>query len=82
MDALYFVEYRLVIVCSNEEEEMSHFISKLHLFRRPFIPRSDPKDYRNYLIAKFTQHSRDFGQSTTVIPASLVDYEKYVNIKA
>ena len=62
-----------MIICSNEEEEKSHFISKLHHFRRPFIPRIDLQEYRNFLAIHFTGQTQSTGTS-----ASCVDFEQYV----
>ena len=71
-------EYRLVIVSSNEEEEMSHFISKLHLYRRPFIPRNDLNEFKHYLASKLTRQVQECeNQQVAVTSASVVDHEKY-----
>ena len=69
------LDYRLVIICSNEEEEKSHFISKLHLYRRPFIPKSDIQEYKKYLAIHFTHQTREQGN---FFPASVMDFEQYV----
>ena len=69
----FLIDYRLVIISSNEEEEKSHFISKLHLYKRPFLSRSNIAEIRDYLAAKLTipiQDMEDFGS------ASVVDYDK------
>lgn len=70
--ARLYVDYRLVLICSNEDEEMSHFISKLHLSRRVFMPQSGVGQitYKSYLASKFTVGGD--------CPASTVDHEKYV----
>jgi hypothetical protein len=80
---LYYVGYRLVIICSNEEEEKSHIISKLHSCRRPFSQICDTKQCRSYLKAHFTGQVESLSPSTSqmqLITASSVDYEKYVHI--
>ena len=38
-------EYNLVIVCSSCEEDKSPMISKLHLYRRPYVASTDPAKY-------------------------------------
>ena len=74
--------YRLVIICSNEEEEKSHFISKLHLSRRPFIPRKDFEEYKKYLSIHYTNQAVDADDYTsqyfTGNAASSVDPEQLV----
>ena len=69
-----------MIVCSNEEEEKSYLISKLHVFRRPFVPANDLQDYKKYLAIHFThraqEHENEF--SSQDIAASSVDPEQYV----
>ena len=71
-----------MIICSNEGEEKSHFISKLHLFKRHYVCPSDPQEYQNYLLTKFTRQSKKWNESTfrdeAPVPASVVDYEGYV----
>lgn len=62
-----------MIITSDEKEEMSHFISKLHLYRRPFMTRIDNNDFRNYLAIKLTQQAQG-----DAVPASVVDYQKFV----
>lgn len=71
----FFLDYRLVIICSNEEEEMSHFISKLHPFRRHFI--SDPQEYEKYLASKciYIQPVVE-DRDTTISSASMVDKDQ------
>ena len=71
-------EYRLVIVSSNEEEEMSHFISKLHLYRRPFIPLNDLNEFKHYLASKLTRQVQEC--EVAVTSASVIDHEKYICI--
>ena len=69
--------YRLVIICSNEQEEKSHFISKLYHFRRPYMPGIDKNDYRKYLYLHFTNRTQDFDfQADSCMAASSVDFEQ------
>lgn len=69
-----------MIICSNEDEERSHFIAKLHLFRKPFLPKCDLEEYRKYLAAKFTAQSEEIEDSTSQyglsIQAAVVDFER------
>ena len=69
-----------MIICSNEEEEKSHFISKLHLFRRHFVTRTDLQEYRRYLTEHFTSQIQIEESSTsqygTNTSASVVDHER------
>lgn len=68
------IAYRLVIISSNEDEEMSHFISKLHLCKRPFILRSDVKECRHYLASKLTRQVQECEDQG--LAASVIDFEK------
>ena len=70
-----FLGYRLVILYSNEEETKSHFISKLQLYRRPFIPQPNADSYQTYLAGHFSNPTDD-SLSTPPIAASMVDHEK------
>ena len=68
-----------MIICSNEEEDKSYFISKLHLYRRPFVFQTSTKELEDYLLDHFTKQvqkakkpSYDFTNM-----ASVVDSLKY-----
>ena len=78
----FIVEYRLVIICSNEEEELSYFISKLHIYKRAFVVPSIVQDYKDYLASKFIRSTQEVMDPSTqadgCIPASDVDSEWYV----
>ncbi len=69
-----------MIICSNEEEEKSHFISKLYHFRRPYVPRFDLEEYRKYLALHFTNSAQEIDepnfQADSCMAASSVDYEQ------
>lgn len=61
-----------MIICSNEEEEKSYLISKLHLYKRQFvhIPETDRLEFKKYLTNHFIKkHSRNV--------ASAVDFQGY-----
>lgn len=69
----FFPDYRLVIICSNEKEDMSHVISRLHKYKCHFMASQidDVEKYRKYFVNKFTAlHQSDD------LPASQVDHEK------
>ena len=80
ISTLYFsAEYRLVIVCSNEEEEKSHIISKLHSCRRPFAQKLDTDQCQRYLKAHFTGQVESLSASYSQLQpamASAVDHEQ------
>ncbi|XP_019853235.1 PREDICTED: E3 ubiquitin-protein ligase RNF213-like [Amphimedon queenslandica] len=63
-------EYKLVIVCSNEDQDKSHIVAKLQLHKRPFSLISKDADFHLYLSNHFTNKS-----SSTNILASVVDPE-------
>ena len=76
------IGYHLVIICSNEEEEKSHIISKLHTHRRPFAQIYDTDQCQRYLKAHFTGEVESLSCSPSqmqLVTASEVDYEKYVH---
>ena len=72
-----------MIICSNEEEEKSHIISKLHSCRQPFSQIFDDEQCQDYLKAHFTgkvESLSSFTSQMQLVTASDVDYEKYINI--
>ena len=73
---LFFVGYRLVVVCSKEGEDKSHIVSKLLLHKRSIILKHDDK-CQSYLRGHFIQA----GGSTQAMNAAIVDLEKWVNFK-
>lgn len=69
-----------MIICSNEEEEKSYFISKLHVHKRPYVFQTSSKEFEDYLICHFTkqvQKTKKPLHDVTNI-ASVVDSMKYV----
>ena len=72
-------EYNLVIVCSSCEEDKSPMISKLHLYRRPYVVSSNPAEYRRYLESHFINEEQPLYQqvremaSIPHLSASVVD---------
>lgn len=76
------VEYHIVIICSNEEEEKSYLISKLYLYERPYVQTREIslKDFKDYLIIHFTKQVKKAKNNSSFYEclASTVDFEKYV----
>jgi hypothetical protein len=69
----------LVIICSNEEEEKSHIISKLHSCRRPFAQKLDTDQCQGYLKAHFTgqvESLSSYSSQMQPVMASAVDHEQ------
>ena len=71
--------YRVVIVCSNHDEDKSHIVSKLEIYRKQFVIPNDD-GYRDYLKHHFTvsmdgvEHPTH--QQGVLINASAVDPDK------
>lgn len=65
-----------MIICSNEEEEKSYLISKLHVHKRPYV-QTGLKDFKDYLTIHFTKQrlKPSFHDASSL--ASAVDFEKY-----
>ena len=76
-----FTDYKLVIVCSSEDEDKSHMVSKLLPYKKLFSGILRPVgDFVKYLKDKFISwpeeaHKRSLGKT---LVASMVDPEKYV----
>ena len=45
--------YRLVVICSKEDEQKSRIISRLHLHKRPVEPMLSESQGRKYLKGHF-----------------------------
>ena len=75
-------DYRLVVICSKEDEDKSHIISRLHTFRRPVVPKLDERGCREYLKAHFTVPTDVEGssQAATQCAAAVVDPDKLVAV--
>ncbi len=65
-----------MIICSNEEEDKSHFISKLYHFRRPFVPKISLQEFKDYLAIHFFRTTHDIDETTIEDTASSVDFEQ------
>ena len=64
-----------MIVCSKEYEEKSQMITRLHLYRRPDVPKVDETDYMEYLLSHFKARAEQ-----SLAMASMVDPEMFVLI--
>ena len=75
-------DYRLVIICSNEDEDKSHIISRLSPHKKHFTGLHNIAKYREYLKIRFTGtmplQSQTLRFATQGIHASIVDLEEYV----
>ena len=52
-------EYRVVVVCSLEDEERAHVVSKLHQYHREYRPLPPTTEIAAYLNAHFVTTIRD-----------------------
>ena len=68
---VHATDYRLVIICSSEDEEKSHIIAKLHLHRRPYTSLLPDTSCAEYL-------RNHFCSSTGLDSASATDKDKLV----
>ena len=72
-------EYKLVIVCSNEDQDKSHMVSKLQLYLRLYAGSlKSIHEFQEYLKLQFIKwperaHKRELGRK---VVASVVDLEK------
>ena len=75
---LFTIDYRLVIICSNEDEDKSHIISRLNAHRKHFTALHDVGKFREYLKTHFTGATKPTHQSivTQGVSASMVDCRK------
>ncbi|XP_071137099.1 E3 ubiquitin-protein ligase rnf213-alpha-like [Mytilus edulis] len=63
--------YRLVVICSSENEDRSRIVAALDKYRRPQLP-TDGATIRKYLLTKLKIDR----SSTGIRPASAVDFER------
>lgn len=68
-------DYKIVIICSSEEEEKSHLISKLHFYRRPYPAMLPDTKFAEYLMGHFKRWPMSMGLGRT-LAASTVDPDK------
>ena len=81
---LCFTDYRLVVICSKEDEEKSHIIYQLHNFERPEVPKLDERRCKEYLKTHFTLLPANIKASFQAVPtgcaATVVDPDKLVTL--
>ena len=74
-------DYKLVIVCSNEDQDKSHMVSKLQLYSKPYAGSLKPiHEFQEYLKTQFIRwpesaHKRELGRK---VVASVVDLQRLV----
>ena len=71
-----------MVICSNQDEEKSHIISKLHLYRRPYTVPSEITKYQQYLQQHFVSegdHDHQTRADSHSMVASGVDRERCVH---
>ena len=73
---LFLSDYRIVIICSSEEEGKSHVISKLQLFRRPYSAMQPNTSFASYLLRHFIRWPEALYQKGRAVVASVVDPDK------
>ena len=70
--------YRLAIICCDDDGK-SHFVSKLHLYRKPYAAVEDVSQYQNYLKRHFVYSAQSasitFSKNVRVL-ASDTDFEE------
>ena len=64
------IGYRVVVICSLEDEERAHVVSKLHQYRREYSPLPPSTEIANFLKRHFVAVHHD--------SAATVDPEKYI----
>ena len=53
MGIFLYIGYRVVIICSLEDEERAHVVSKLHQYRREYPPLPSNTEIAAYLNKHF-----------------------------
>ena len=66
---LFTTGYRVVVICSLEDEERAHVVSKLHQYRREYPPLPPSTEIAAYLKQHFVAVNHD--------SAAMVDPEKF-----
>ena len=59
-------EYRIVIICSSEDEDRAHVVSKFHQYRREYPPLPPTDEIASYLKMHFI--NQDYGCAAVVDP--------------
>ena len=76
MDNFSLLDYQLVIICSSKDEEKSHMLSKLHVYRRDYTIPSDVTKYQQYLQLHFVTKEDFEYQTKGSVMASQEDHER------
>ena len=71
MHSCLFLGYKLVIVCSNEDQEKSHIIAKLQMYKRTCSKVLSKDTFSQYLMNHFTKWPKSC--TDHVLLASAVD---------
>ena len=74
-------------MCSDEGDERSQFISKLYHYKRPFIPKTDLVEYKDYLAIHLSRNveNTDVPRPQYNLPGilesnnSIVQYVKFMH---
>ena len=69
-----YLAYRLVVICSIENENKSNMIASLDQFRRPFLPITSVRNIQDYLRRQLAARTetQTIGQ-VHWLPAATVD---------
>ena len=72
--SILFIDYKIVIVCSNEDEDKSHIVSKLQLFCRPFNIAYSETEFSSYIGNHFKSWPKQYQSNVgKKVVASQVD---------
>lgn len=74
---IIFVDYKIVIICSNEEEEKSNIIAKLQTYRRPYQGIKADGEFMEYLKSYFIPQTNLVDENGVIVKAAAVDIDKY-----
>ena len=69
-------DYRIVIICSNEDDEKSHIVSRLQPYRRTFSGIQPDETIMKYLKDHFIEDRTEMDSTENSILASVVDKER------
>ena len=56
---IFIAGYRVVVICSLEDEERAHVVSKLHQYRREYPPLPSSAEIASYLKIHFVTTYHD-----------------------
>ena len=69
-------DYKIVIICSSEDEEKSHVISKLQLYHRAFSALQPNSEFAEYLMSHFKRWPEEAVRMGRTLVASTVDCDQ------